>query len=142
MATGFEELASKRQALIARRRDLKSEMTKLAKDISAIDHVMTLLDPGHVREAPASNPTRYSGKMPFAPGEMTALALVTLRRADGPISATDCARAMIAEKNIPPELQTRLADRVSTILAKKAATGQVRRVTDSDGHHVKWGVAR
>jgi hypothetical protein len=41
--------------MVARRRALKAEMTKLASDITAIDRVMTMLDPTYAPEANRAN---------------------------------------------------------------------------------------
>lgn len=68
-------------------------------------------------------------------------ALPTLRTLGGPASATDCARAILAEKGLPDAGLSKLATRIATALAQKAATGQVRRL-NGDGRQVRWEVAR
>lgn len=135
------DLAAKRRALVDRRRALKAELTGLARDISALDHVLRLVDPEYRPEAHRSNKSR-PGKLPFAHGEMITVALDTLRRIGRSMSAADCARVLIDDRNLSDELHQSMANRFSALFAQKAASGQVRRVANGDGHHVKWEIAR
>jgi len=51
----LSEILEKGSGLIARRRELKGELTRLAADISAIDRVTRMLDPGY---QPKVDPSR------------------------------------------------------------------------------------
>ena len=135
------DLTAKRRALVDRRRALKAELTGLARDIPALDHVLRMVDPEYRPEAPRPNKSR-PGKLPFAHGEMTTVALDTLRRIGRPVSAADCARALMEDRNLSDNLHQPIANRFSALFAQKAASGQVRRVANGDGHHVKWEIAR
>ena len=54
MSAVLDEILEKRSALVARKRELKTELTRLAADISAIDRVVLMLDPGHEARVPPS----------------------------------------------------------------------------------------
>ena len=136
-----EDLVQKRRSLMDRRRELKAELTGLARDISALDHVLRMMDPQYRSEAPKSNKGR-SGKLPNAHGEITTVALETLRRIGQPISAADCARAVLEARKLPDDFQPQMAVKLSVLFAQKAASGQLRRVVNGDGRHVKWEIAR
>jgi hypothetical protein len=91
--------------------------------------------------------TRTCGKPPqsgpFGVGEMTAAALNTLRRLGRPVSASECAKAMLEGKQISDEqVLTKLTSKVAAVFAQKASSGQLRRSSNGDGRHVLWEINR
>ena len=54
MASMLSEILAGTPGLVARRRELKGELTRLAADISAIDRVTRMLDPDHQPKAEPS----------------------------------------------------------------------------------------
>ena len=135
------DLAAKRRALVDRRRAPKAELTGLARNIPVLDHALCMVGPEYRPDAPRSSKSR-PGKLPSAHGETTTVALDALRRIGQPVSAADCARAVIDDRNLSDDLHQLMANRFSALLAQKAASGQVRRIANGDGHHVKWEIAR
>ena len=80
---------------------------------------------------------------PFGVGEMTAAALNTLRRLGRPVSASECAKAMLEGKQISDEqVLTKLTSKVAAVFAQKASSGQLRRSSNGDGRHVLWEINR
>ena len=131
--------------MVARRRALKAEMTKLASDITAIDRVMTMLDPAYVPEANRANRTRSKGGSKlFGWGEMTPAALEALRLVGKPATSVEVAAAMMVKKGVSPDddAQVELAGKVTSAFIAKAASGQIRRVGNGDGRQVTWEIAR
>lgn len=129
--------------MVGRRRDLKTELTKLAREIAALDRVLCLQDPAYRPEAARTNQRRGSGPNLFGFGEMTSAALGALRRLERPASVAECAKAMLESKQIfDDQGVTKLASKVSAVFAQKAVTGQVRRVGNGDGRQVLWEIAR
>jgi len=137
-------LLAKRNESVARRRDLKGELTKLARDIAALDRVMALLEPGFQAEAPRPNRARApGGPNPFGHGEMTAAALAALREL-GTATTSECAGAMLAAKGLAEDESTRsrLASKLAAVFIQKEASGQLRRAANGDGRQGRWEVAR
>ena len=138
-------LLAKRDELLTRRRDLKGELTKLARDIAALDRVMVLLEPGYQAEAPRPNRARGpGGPNPFGHGEMTAAALDALRELGRPATTSECADTMLAAKGLAGNelARAKLASKVATVFVQKEATGQLRRAANGDGRQARWEVAR
>ena len=137
-------LLAKRNELVARRRDLKGDLTKLARDIAALDRVMALLEPSYQAEAPRPNRARgRGGPSPFGHGEMTSAALFALREL-GTATTSECAAAMLAAKGLAEDepSRSRLASKVAAVFGQKEAAGQLRRAANGDGRQVRWEVAR
>ena len=144
MSGTYEELAGVRRSMIAQRRELKAGLTKLARDIAALDRVMSLVNPGHVPEAGHVNRRGMHGANPFGQGETTSTALASLRQIGRPATSAECADAMLKAKGVPTDeaLRTRTANRVTALFSHKAVTGQVRRAGVGDGRQILWEIAR
>ena len=144
MSAAKSELVDCRHGLVAQRRELKAELTKLAQGIAALDKVLLMLDPNYKPEAGYANRRGTAGGSPFSHGETTTLALAALRDIGRPATATECAQAMLTSKGVPADeaVQERIASRVVALFAHKADAGQVRRVGTNGGRHVLWEIAR
>jgi hypothetical protein len=142
-AAANDELVRKRREIIARRRDLKAELTKLARDVAAVDRVLVMLDPDYRPERSHTNVRRISQPSPFGFGEMTEAALDALRRLGRPVSAAECAKAMLEAKQISDaQVVLKLTSKVAAVFAQKATLGQLRRSSNGDGRHVLWEINR
>ena len=145
MADATIELTEKRRELVARRREIKSELTKLARDVAAIDRVLAMLEPGYQPEGDRPNrPRTAAGRGPFKQGEMTSAALSALREFGRPASTVECAEAMLEAKGMAGDeaAKARLASKVATVFAQKAAAGKLHRIANGDGRKVLWHIER
>ena len=145
MPVAFDELLEKRRGLVEDRRALKAKLTKLSRDVAAVDHVLLLLDPTYKPEAEHANRRGFAGAdHPFKHGEMTAAALEALRALAKPASTAECATAMLERRGLASDtaLHAQVVSRVSTVFAQKAAAGQIRRVSNGDARQVRWEIAR
>lgn len=135
------EILEKRSGLVARRRELKGELTRLAADIAAIDRVTRMLDPDHQPKADPSRRQAASGLYPR--GELTAAALDTLRRITRPATSVECGTAILEAKGRAhdAELLGQVVNRVSAIFSQKADAGQVRRAGNGEGRQLLWEIA-
>ena len=135
------EILEKRSGLLARRRELKGELTRLAADIAAIDRVTRMLDPDHQPKADPSRRQAASGLYPR--GELTAAALDTLRRITRPATSVECGTAILEAKGRAhdAELLGQVVNRVSAIFSQKADAGQVRRAGNGEGRQLLWEIA-
>ena len=141
MASVLTEILEKRSGLVARRRELKGELTRLAADISAIDRVTRMLDPDH---QPKADPCRRQAVTGLYPrGELTVAALETLRRIGRPATSVECGTAILEAKGrtADPELLGQVVNRVSAIFSQKADAGQVRRAGNGEGRQLLWEIA-
>ena len=141
MASMLSEILEKRSGLIARRRELKGELTRLSADISATDRVTRMLDPDHQPKADPSRRQAASGLYPR--GELTAAALDTLRRITRPATSVECGTAILEAKGRAhdAELLGQVVNRVSAIFSQKADAGQVRRAGNGEGRQLLWEIA-
>ncbi len=71
MSAVLDEILEKRSALVARKRELKTELTRLAADISAIDRVVLILAPGHEARVLPVRRQRQSGFRPAPEAALT-----------------------------------------------------------------------
>lgn len=135
------EILEKRSGLVARRRELKGELTRLAADICAIDRVTRMLDPDHHPKADPSRRQAVTGLYPR--GELTAAALATLRRIGRPATSVECGTAILEAKGrtANPGLLGQVVNRVSAIFSQKAEVGQVRRAGNGEGRQLLWEIA-
>jgi hypothetical protein len=145
MQTAKDELLETRRGLVASRRELKAKLTGLARDITALDRVLLILDPDYRPEAGRGN--RRGGATPNTPfkhGEMSSAALDALRLLKRPASTSETATAMLERKGIAndPEMHALVVSRVSAVFAQKAASGQLRRVQNGDARQARWEIAR
>ena len=141
MASVLTEILEKRSGLVARRRELKGELTRLAADISAIDRVTRMLDPDHQPKADPSRRQAVTGLYPR--GKLTAAALDTLRRIGRPATSVECGTAILEAKGrtADSELLGQVVNRVSAIFSQKAEAGQVRRAGNGEGRQLLWEIA-
>lgn len=141
MSLVLSEILEKRAGLVARRRELKGELTRLAADISAIDRVTRMLDPDYLPKADPSRRQAASGLHPR--GELTVAALETLRRIGRPATSAECGVAILEAKGQAndPELLGQVVNRVSAIFSQKAEAGQVRRAENGEGRQLLWEIA-
>lgn len=144
MSSASEELQERRRERVDRCRELKAELTRLKREIGALDEVLLMLDPSYRAEAARPNRRGPPTAMPFQRGEMPAAALEALRTIGRPASSAECARAMLAAKGIADDepLQAQVAARVTALLSQKATVGQVRRAGNGDGRQVLWQIDR
>ena len=141
MPSLLSEILQKESGLVARRRKLKGELTKLAADISAIDRVTRMLDPDHQPKAEPSRRQAVTGLYPR--GVLTAAALEVLRRIGRPATSVECGTAILEAKGRTndPELLGQVVNRVSAIFSQKAEAGQVRRAGNGEGRQLLWEIA-
>ena len=137
MSEFSDSLLARRRALQDTCRTLKSQLTAVRKNITAIDTVLRMENSQYRPETGKSN-RRGSAVATFGRGQTTAIALETLRRHGQPMSAAECARAICEEHRLADDVQPQLAARISTVFAQKAAAGAIRRIVDADGRHVTW----
>jgi hypothetical protein len=145
MSTASDELMEKRRDLLEGRRVLKTKLTALSRDLAAVDRVLQMLDPAYKPQAGHTNHRNSAGTdKPFKYGEITALALEALRKIGRPALSTECATAMLEQKGLSNDttLYAQVASQVATVFSQKVASGQIRRVPNSDARHVLWEVAR
>lgn len=145
MSVAMDELLEKRHGLVEDRRALKTKLTELSRDMAAVDRVLLMLDPTSNPPAGHANRRTPTGTdHAFKHGEMTAATLEALRTLAGPASTAECATAMLERKGMASDtaLHAQIVSRVSTVFAQKAATGQIRRVSNGDARQVRWEVAR
>ncbi len=70
MATVSDELNERRRSLAGRRRELKSELTTLQNNISALDTVLLLMDAAYKPEAGRVNQRGKPGRRPIVRAEI------------------------------------------------------------------------
>lgn len=142
MSSVLLEILEKRSVLVARRRELKGELTWLAADISAIDRVTRMLHPDHPSKADPSRRQAASGLYPR--GELAVAALETLRRIGRPATSAECGAAILEAKGRTddPDLLGQVVNRVSAIFSQKAEAGQVRRAGNGEGRQLLWKTRR
>lgn len=94
MVASMDGLLEKRRELMARRRQLKGELTRLGADVAAIDRVFRMMDPVYRPETPdKTSPNRHSSaRNPFPPGKMTVAMLEAMRMLDRPSPRTNAQR--------------------------------------------------
>lgn len=145
MTAAMDGLMAKRRECMARRRELKGELTRLTADIAAIDRVFRMVDSTYRPEAPVRAVTAQprSACNPFPPGKMAPAMLGALRRLDKPVTSMECAAAMLSDSGFASDdtLAT-VANRVSALLSQKSASGQVERAGNGHGRQMLWQVAR
>ncbi len=145
MADKVDGLLAKRREFITRRRTLKGELTGLAADISAIDRVLGMLDPDYRPEAPVRSVQirPAAAGNPFPRGGMVVAMLNALRKMAKPVTSVECAEAMLASGGFDADADTlaAIANRVSALLAQKAASGQVERAGNGQGRQLLWRIA-
>lgn len=145
MSENSDPLKQKRRELMTRKRQLKTELTRITTDISAIDRVLVLMDPAYQPEAPilsvVARPT--SAGNPFDAGAIVPAMLDALRTFNKPVTASDCAQAMLKRAGHPVDhgILATVANRVSALLGQKAERGQVRRVGNGEGRALLWAIA-
>ena len=145
MGAEVGSLLEKRRELMARRRSLKGELTRIAADIAAIDRVMRMVDedyrPEPPNRLPSGRPTAAGN--PFKAGEMVVAMLDALRTVGRPVRSTECAEAMLSKVGHPADDATLagVANRVSAVLAQKVQSGQVERAGNGTGRQVLWRIA-
>lgn len=142
----MDGLLAKRRECMARRRELKGELTRLTADIAAIDRVFRMVDSTYHPEAPVRAVTAQprSACNPFRPGKMAPAMLDVLRRLDRPVTSMECAAAMLTDGGFASDDDTlaTVANRVSALLSQKSASGQVERAGNGHGRQVLWQVTR
>jgi hypothetical protein len=141
MSAVLDEILEKRNGLVARKRELKTELTRLAADISAIDRVVLMLDPGHEARVPPVHRQKQSGLYPR--GELTIAALETLRKFGRPATSAECGAAILEARGQTPEpdMLAQLVNRVSAVFSQKVEAGQVRRAGNAEGRQLLWEIA-
>ena len=139
-------MIGKRGELVARRRELKGELTRLAGDITAIDRVLRILDADYWPEAALRSGRSLRGgpPNPFARGEMVSATLDALRSLDRPVTSSECASAMLAKRGIlaDEKVLAQVNNSVSALLAQKAERGLVARAGNGQGRQVLWKAVR
>ena len=146
MAGSMDRLLEKRRELMARRRQLKGELTRLGADVADIDRVFRMVEPDYRPETPdKTSPNRHaSAKNPFPPGKMTVAMLEALRLLDRPVTSAECATAMLANGgfDVDGETTATVVNRVSALLGQKAGEGQIERAGHGEGRQVLWRIVR
>ena len=145
MGDEVSSLLNKRRGLMARRREIKGELTRLSADIAAIDRVMRMLGENYRAEAPnrlpPDRPTAAGN--PFRAGEMVVAMLNAMRQAGKPVTSAECARAMLAQSGHATDEGTLLTvtSRVSALLSQRVQSGHVERAGNGEGRQLPWRIA-
>lgn len=122
-------LTRKREGLLARLAELRTETQRLEAVLAGIDGTLHLLDPATLAAPPLAGRKAKAGAgaarsgWRFAHGECRALMQQALREAARPLSTTELVRAVLAKKSLPvtEEASVRLA--VRYVLRKGADGG-------------------
>lgn len=120
---------------------LRERLAEIRNDIAAVDRVLGTL--GCTTELDEIMPRQKAARL-FGTSELMRECLSVIRRADGPMSSRDIARALIERRGGDASDKRYLSDmvkRISKALSKPRADGLVR-VKDAYGKALLWEKVR
>src|ERR1019366_9182788 len=129
-------LRAKRLEIAAHVHDTEKKLAKLRASLAKLDAAMNLLTPGH---PDALSPRRgYRRTKFFARNELPRLTLDALRKATGPITASEIAARAVRDKELPASAKEAVTEMVLGTLR-----GLVRRSTavkTGSSRNAKWAI--